>query len=212
MSSHLQHQLNVPGIAPGNGYSQAVSGRGRTVAIAGQVGLDADGAVITEWEPQLDQVFRNLGLALRAAGAQFSDVVNLTYFLTDLAVLPALRVVRDRYVDTERPPASTAVQVAGRSNPAWSSNCRLWPSWPTEPALTGPCRGSGQLTSVNRASATAPAVATFNESTPGAIGIRTCRSARCNAASVSPAPRPRAGPPIGPARQARTAGSHPAAG
>lgn len=117
MSHHLEHHVHVPGIAPGNGYSHAVSGRGRTVAIAGQVGLDADGAVITEWEPQLDQVFRNLGLALAAAGARFSDVVNLTYFVTDLAALPALRTARDRYVDPERPPASTAVQVAGLFKP-----------------------------------------------------------------------------------------------
>lgn len=33
-------------------------------------------------------------------------------FVVDFSELAALREVRDRYVDTARPPASTAVQVA----------------------------------------------------------------------------------------------------
>jgi enamine deaminase RidA (YjgF/YER057c/UK114 family) len=39
-------------------------------------------------------------------------VVKLTFFVLDVADLPALRQARDAVIDTARPPASTAVQVA----------------------------------------------------------------------------------------------------
>lgn len=39
------------------------------------------------------------------------------YFLTDLADLPVVRGVRDRYLDPDRLPASSLVQVAGLVHP-----------------------------------------------------------------------------------------------
>jgi enamine deaminase RidA (YjgF/YER057c/UK114 family) len=56
-------------------------------------------------------VFDNLQAALQAVGASFDQVVKLTYYLLDATQLPAVREVRDRYVNTARPPASTAVEV-----------------------------------------------------------------------------------------------------
>jgi enamine deaminase RidA (YjgF/YER057c/UK114 family) len=38
-------------------------------------------------------------------------VVKLTYYLVDAAQLPVVREVRDQYVNTRQPPASTAVEV-----------------------------------------------------------------------------------------------------
>jgi enamine deaminase RidA (YjgF/YER057c/UK114 family) len=38
--------------------------------------------------------------------------VKLGIFVTDISILPAIREVRDRHVDVDRPPASTAVQVS----------------------------------------------------------------------------------------------------
>jgi 2-iminobutanoate/2-iminopropanoate deaminase len=38
--------------------------------------------------------------------------VKLTYFLRDVGELPVVRAVRDEFVDTERPPASTLVEVS----------------------------------------------------------------------------------------------------
>ena len=61
---------------------------------------------------QARQVFENLKAALAAGGATFADVVKITIFVLDMANLPALREIRDEYVNTERPPASTAVQVS----------------------------------------------------------------------------------------------------
>ncbi len=107
------------GVAPGNGYSHVVTGPGQWVAIAGQVALDADGNIVGEGdaEAQTRQVFANLDAALKAAGATWANVVKLNYYLTDLAGLPVLRTVRDEYVDTANPPASTAVQVVALFRP-----------------------------------------------------------------------------------------------
>ena len=113
-----EHVLQPDGSPPSNGYSHVVAAEGRLVFVSGQVPLDADGALVgTDGETQADQVFANVRRALAAAGASFDDVVKLTFFLTDLADLPVVREVRDRYVSTERPPASSLVQVAGLVSP-----------------------------------------------------------------------------------------------
>jgi enamine deaminase RidA (YjgF/YER057c/UK114 family) len=44
-------------------------------------------------------------------------VIKLTYYVTDVAHLPAVRAVRDEFIDTDRPPASTAVQVVALVRP-----------------------------------------------------------------------------------------------
>jgi enamine deaminase RidA (YjgF/YER057c/UK114 family) len=44
-------------------------------------------------------------------------VVKLTFFLVDLADLPAVRAARDRFVNLDEPPTSSLVQVAGLVRP-----------------------------------------------------------------------------------------------
>ena len=114
--------MHIPapdGVAPGNGYTNVVTGTGRLIAVSGQVALAADGTVVGRGDPeaQARQVFENLRSCLAAAGASFADVVKLTYFLTDAAHLPVIRGVRDQFVDTAAPPASTAVAVAALFRP-----------------------------------------------------------------------------------------------
>jgi enamine deaminase RidA (YjgF/YER057c/UK114 family) len=89
------------------------------VFVAGQVALDEQGAVVGAGDmvQQTEQVFKNLSLALAAAGATFSDVVKLNWYLLDTSALPAMRQVRDRYVDTGNPPASTLVVVKALFRP-----------------------------------------------------------------------------------------------
>ncbi|PYC73580.1 enamine deaminase RidA [Streptomyces tateyamensis] len=117
----MQHHLRPAGSPPVNGYSHAVSFTGPMVAVSGQVPVDADGQLVGEGDPdaQLRQVFVNLGVALAAAGVGFADVVKLTVFLVDLADLPAFRQVRDEFLDPERLPACSLVQVAGLVHPAF---------------------------------------------------------------------------------------------
>lgn len=114
----LEH-IPPDGIAPGNGYSHVVVGEGRLVVISGQVALDAKGNVVGEGDAaaQARQVFENLRRCLAAGGATFADVAKLTYYVTDIAVLPEVRAARDAHIDTARPPASTAVQVAALFRP-----------------------------------------------------------------------------------------------
>jgi enamine deaminase RidA (YjgF/YER057c/UK114 family) len=119
MTRAVEHHRAPSGLAAGSGYSHAVAATGRLVAVSGQVALDADGAMVGVGDPraQAVQVFENLGRALAAAGASFGDVIKFGFYCTDVAILPAVREVRDKYIDTARPPASTAVQVAALIRP-----------------------------------------------------------------------------------------------
>jgi reactive intermediate/imine deaminase len=107
--------LSPTGLPPPAGYSHVVdAAASRIVYVSGQVPLDADGHLVGEsdFAAQTRQVFENLTLALEAAGASWRDVVKLTYFLRDVGELAIVRTVRDEYVDIERPPASTLVEVS----------------------------------------------------------------------------------------------------
>jgi len=103
-------------LPPSPGYSQAVEIRpgARIIYIAGQVALDRSGKLVGEGDlrAQATQTFENLKAALQASGASFDNVVKLNSYFVDMAQLPAFREVRDKYVNTANPPASTAVQVS----------------------------------------------------------------------------------------------------
>ena len=96
------------------GYSHVVEvTAGRPVYISGQVALDPAGVLVGPGDirAQARQVFDNLQAALQAVGASFDQVVKLTLFLVDATQLPVVREVRDQYINTQQPPASTAVEV-----------------------------------------------------------------------------------------------------
>lgn len=124
----IEHHRAPEGMTEGTGYSHVVAATGRLVAVAGQVAIDADGNVVGAGDAaaQAEQVFENLRLALAAAGATFADVVKLGFFVLDVGVLPAVREVRDRYVDPDRPPASTAVQVTALVRPEFLLEVEAW--------------------------------------------------------------------------------------
>jgi len=124
----LQHVIAPDGVAAGRGYSQVVTGRGRLVVVSGQIAQDEHGALIGPGDPaaQARQVFENLRRCLAQAGATFADVVKLTFFVLDVADLPALRAARDDFIDTARPPASTAVQVAALFAPGYLLEVEAW--------------------------------------------------------------------------------------
>lgn len=106
--------INPPTLATPPGYTQVVEASGgRTIYISGQVALDAAGHVVGAGDvrAQAAQVFANLQAALEAAGATFAHVVKLNVYLLDVAALPLLREVRERYINIQAPPASTLVEV-----------------------------------------------------------------------------------------------------
>jgi enamine deaminase RidA (YjgF/YER057c/UK114 family) len=106
--------INPEAMHPPTGYTHVVEvTAGRPVYIAGQVALDRSGVVVGPGDirAQARQVFDNLQTALHAVGASFEQVVKLNYYLVDATQLPVVREVRDEYVNTQQPPASTAVEV-----------------------------------------------------------------------------------------------------
>lgn len=77
----------IPGAAPPHGrYSHvAIVEAGRTAFVAGQLSLDATGAIVGDgdFEVQLRQVIANLQLVLGSLGASMADVAKFTTFLVD---------------------------------------------------------------------------------------------------------------------------------
>ncbi|GAA3107985.1 RidA family protein [Streptosporangium carneum] len=108
-------------LPPTNGYSHVASvpPGSRIVWTSGQVPIAADGtaAPAGDWEAQTRQVMRNVGAALEAGGATWDDVFKLTIFVVDTSALATVRAVRDEFVNLERPPTSSLVQVAGLFRP-----------------------------------------------------------------------------------------------
>jgi enamine deaminase RidA (YjgF/YER057c/UK114 family) len=126
--SVLRHIAAPAGVAAGRGYSHVVAGEGRLVVVSGQVAQDEHGELVGPGDPELQarQVFENLRRCLEEAGAGFADVVKLGFFVLDIAYLPALRAARDAVIDTSRPPASTAVQVAALVAPGYLLEVEAW--------------------------------------------------------------------------------------
>ncbi|MFJ2648416.1 RidA family protein [Streptomyces sp. NPDC087420] len=115
----LTHISAPEGVEPSSGYTHVVTGPGRLAALAGQMPFDEKGALVGEGDPaaQARQVFTNMRACLAATGATFDDVIKLTYYVTDVAFVPAVLAVRDEFIDTARPPASTVVQVVALFRP-----------------------------------------------------------------------------------------------
>jgi len=93
-------------------YSQAVVVDGM-VYTAGQIALDPKtGGIVGQTTPeQTEQVLKNLGAILKAAGSGFELVVKTTVYLADMADFPAMNEVYTRYFPNHRPARST-VQAA----------------------------------------------------------------------------------------------------
>ena len=106
--------LNPSALAAPRGYTHVVAATGpRTIYVSGQVPLDRTGALVGagDLRMQTRQVFENIRTALDEAGATFADVAKLTYYVLDASQVQVVRDVRDTFIDTGRPPASTLVEV-----------------------------------------------------------------------------------------------------
>lgn len=102
---------------PGGAYSHVIRA-GNMLFIAGQVARDKDGRTVGlgDAEAQADQVMKNIGALLKAAGATFDDVVKLNVFVTDMRYRDAIGRARRKYM-REPFPASTSVQVVALADP-----------------------------------------------------------------------------------------------
>jgi enamine deaminase RidA (YjgF/YER057c/UK114 family) len=107
-------RINPPELGTPPGYSQVVDvSAGRIIFISGQTAVDRDGNVIgkNDFAAQAAQVFRNLAIALEAAGCTPAHLVKLTVFLTDMNNLARYREARNRFFAVVTPPAAPAVTL-----------------------------------------------------------------------------------------------------
>jgi enamine deaminase RidA (YjgF/YER057c/UK114 family) len=117
--------FNPPALHKPVGYSHVAEVTpGKLIYIAGQVALDGEGRIVGtgDLRAQIEQVFANMDAALKAAGADFHHVVKLNTYCVesvDPAGLAAFREIRDRYVNTAAPPASTFVYVSRLVRAEW---------------------------------------------------------------------------------------------
>lgn len=116
--------LKPKGLAINPAYSHvAVASGARTIYIAGQVSIDEKGAVVGAGDlgAQTEQVMRNIGLCLAAAGASYEHVVKITTYVVNYK--PELRAVigkaRTPFFADRPPPASTLVGVSALAAPEW---------------------------------------------------------------------------------------------
>jgi enamine deaminase RidA (YjgF/YER057c/UK114 family) len=86
-------RVNPAGLAPPSGFSHAVVAPtgGRTIYLAGQTALDADGRIVGVGDivAQFRQALSNLVTALRAAGGSPEHLVQATIYIVDVPAYKA---------------------------------------------------------------------------------------------------------------------------
>jgi enamine deaminase RidA (YjgF/YER057c/UK114 family) len=114
--------INPKGLMRPGTYTPVVATHGgRTLYVAGQIALNEKGELVGAGDlaAQAEQVYQNVGLALKGAGATMNDLVKITVYVVNLK--PEQRdlmgKVRARHVNPDNPPASTLVGVQALAKP-----------------------------------------------------------------------------------------------
>ena len=110
MSKKIIQSADAP--APIGPYSQAVQA-GNMLFVSGQVPIDpATGVLVqTNISEETQQVMKNLGAILQAAGSSFAQVVKCTIFIRDMSQFSAINEAYGKYF-SENPPARETVEVS----------------------------------------------------------------------------------------------------
>ncbi|RYU90874.1 RidA family protein [Mucilaginibacter terrigena] len=108
---------NPPGVSAPKGYSHSAEidlGKSKMLILSGQVAFDENGTLVgkDDMGKQTEQVFTNIKRIVTDAGGSMNDVVKLTFYLRDVSKIQQVRDVRDKYINTQTPPASTLVEVS----------------------------------------------------------------------------------------------------
>ena len=91
--------INPGGLAAPRGYSHGIVAEGRLLFVAGQIGWNADGAMVGDrFEDQFDQALANVLAVVAEAGGKADAVARLTIFVVDKQeYLSARPVIGERY-------------------------------------------------------------------------------------------------------------------
>jgi len=112
-------RINPEGMTQPTAYSHLVK-VDNLLFIAGQVALDGDGNIVGERDmsAQVRQVLENLQTVLASQGADFSNVVKINIFTTDIDSFLESSAVRREYLG-DHPPTSTLVQIERLARPVF---------------------------------------------------------------------------------------------
>jgi len=112
-------RINPEGMTQPSAYSHLVK-VDNLLFIAGQVALDGDGNIIGEGDmsAQVRQVLENLKTVLASEDADFSNVIKVNIFTTDIDRFLETSAVRREYLG-DHPPASTLVQIERLARPVF---------------------------------------------------------------------------------------------
>ncbi len=97
-----------------------VSGNIKTIYIGGQNAVSTSGEIIgkSDIATQAKQTLNNVQVALKAAGANFSDIIKWTvYIVSGQSPQPAFQVFQEVLGRKTEPPLVTVLFVAGLANP-----------------------------------------------------------------------------------------------
>jgi enamine deaminase RidA (YjgF/YER057c/UK114 family) len=101
-------------------YSQGVkvTGPGTFLYVSGQISQDAKGHIVGrgDFVAQARQVLKNLKAMVEAGGGKLSDVVKLTFYLTDVRYRQDLVPVREEFFGPKLP-ASTLITTPALAHP-----------------------------------------------------------------------------------------------
>jgi enamine deaminase RidA (YjgF/YER057c/UK114 family) len=67
------------------GFANGILAEGRTIWVAGQIGIDAAGALAPDLPAQVEQALANIVTVLATAGAGPKEIVRMTWYMRDLA-------------------------------------------------------------------------------------------------------------------------------
>jgi 2-iminobutanoate/2-iminopropanoate deaminase len=107
---------NPSSVAAPKGYSQVAIidlGSCQMIILSGQVPLDIHGNLVGQDDvaKQTEQVFINIKNIVSELGGTMDNIVKLGVYMTDVSQIQSFRDVRNKFINSKTPPASTLVEV-----------------------------------------------------------------------------------------------------
>lgn len=110
-------RINPEGMTQPTGYHHVIR-VDNVLFLAGQVALDSDGNVVGkgDMKAQVQKVLENMQTVLASQGADFSNVVKVNIFTTDIPAFRDAAEIRAKFFEGH-PPASTLVEISSLARP-----------------------------------------------------------------------------------------------
>lgn len=122
MAGTVTH-LDPEGLYSSPLFTQVVVTHGgglKTICVAGQAPIDAEGQVVGKGDlaAQTEQVFANVEIAVEAAGAAITDVIDWTFYLVDgQPIGPVVEAYQRLWAGRPNPPMITTLYVSSLAHP-----------------------------------------------------------------------------------------------